>query len=300
MNNNLSYSHNIVMKHNIRTDIAYEEILNKADNEYYQHTTKYYKTIAVNEVDILKKSEVIDKEVGKYTTIEFEHLNDQKNREEVTEVFTECMKSILKPHHRKILIAGLGNRQVSADTLGPKVCDKLFVTSHLYRLHEYEMIEGTKEVAVIVPGVMGQTGLETQSIIYSVIQNYRPDLLIVIDSLATRSLTRVNRMIQLTDTGIKPGSGVGNYRHTINKQSMKVDVLAIGVATVVSVEALLSEMLELTNHIQFRDSMLTALKEQEYQTMIVTPKEIDEEMNHLSTVLANGINRSLHERVEQL
>ena len=182
------------------------------------------------------------------------------------------------------LIAGLGNQNVTADSLGPDTAEKILVTAHLSE----EIRKDCPQIAVIAPGVMGQTGIETARIVQSICKSEKPDVVIAIDALATKSLRRINHVIQITDTGIHPGSGVKNKRMGLNEETLGVKVISVGVATVMSVEHLLEEKLKEADAEYLMKDFLTSEMD-----MVVTPKEIDEIKLHLAEVISSGINKAL-------
>lgn len=284
-----------------RTDLAYEEILNLRESEAFTHAKKIYQGITTHHISIHEETEEIDKAVGEYITIELDNLDDGQTREAAVEVTVDCLKEVilgLPSEHHKVLVVGLGNQEITADSLGPLVAREVVVTSHLYRLEDASMTEGTREVAVIVPGVMGQTGLETAEFVQAVARQFEPDFVIAIDALATRSIERINRVIQITDTGIQPGAGVGNKRKTLNQSLLQIPVIAIGVATVVSIEALIDQVLSSIESHDYQKVMEHIQYNESYQ-MVVTPKEMDEDIKHLADVLSKAINYSLHPRFDQ-
>src|SRR5699024_802986 len=180
-----------------------------------------------------------------------------------------------------------GNREITADALGPMVVDHLRINRHI--VNEYGAAAMGEDhvirVSALVPGVMAQTGMETQEIVQGVIEETKPDVLVVIDALAARSIKRLNCTIQLTDTGISPGSGVGNYRNGLNRETMKIPVIGIGVPTVVDAATIIhdavAELLESLEESEM-DEFLSELISPSMMTMYVTPKDIDETVKRLS------------------
>lgn len=280
---------------NRRTDIAYEEVDKLKSGDAFTYETKQYHNIVVRHIQVFKQSEQLDKLPGDYITIDISGLDDQKERKDTAEVLKECLKQLFPNQNKKVLIVGLGNSEVTADALGPLTASKLYVTSHLFRLKEKEMIKGCRDVSVLIPRVMGQTGIETADLIQAVSAFIQPDFVIVIDALATSSIERLNRVIQISNTGIQPGSGVGNHRSAIDEAALKVPVLAIGVATVVSVEALLEQFLDNVEELN-QTKIRSFTEKSEYLKMVVTPKEMDEDMKHLAEILSDGLNGALHQR----
>lgn len=278
--------------------------------------------VKFSEVKILDQhgAEVMGKPCGTYLTLEAEQLaqKDEDYHAEVSEELGNYMKQMIQKQMRhsktrteknwNILVVGLGNPFVTPDALGPKVLSHIQVTRHL----------GRKEVPVlsgIVPGVMAQTGMETAEIIKGVIRETSPDLLIVIDALAARSIRRLGTTIQLTDTGIRPGSGVGNHRHSLTKESLGIPVLAIGVPTVVGAAAIVQDTVDTMVRV-LADSSVTKgisrfvqdmqpeeqycliqeLLEPEFGSLYVTPPNIDETIEMLSYTISEGIHRAVFER----
>ena len=234
-----------------------------------------------------KKGEIsLGKPKGSYITIEAKNLssNDGSFHKEMSEALFLNLKEMLGKR-KKILIAGLGNANVTADSLGPKVVNNLCITRHLERegIGEYQY-----ELSAIAPGVMAQTGIETSEILESLAAKIRPDVLIAIDALAARSSSRLNKTIQISDTGISPGSGVGNHRSEITEH-IGVPVFAIGVPTVISVPAIIHDLFGRRSLEKEYENM-----DEEFISMHVTPKNIDESMKRISYTISEGINHLLH------
>lgn len=184
-------------------------------------------------------SEELGKQPGKYLTLEVPGLRskDSELQDRVAAKFAEEFERYLAALNidpdAKILIIGLGNRRVTADALGPTVVNNILVTRHLFELMPEQVEEGYRPVSAISPGVLGTTGIETSEIVFGVVEHTQPDLVIAIDSLASKALQRVNTTIQIADTGISPGSGIGNKRKALTRETMGVPVIAIGIPTVV-------------------------------------------------------------------
>lgn len=267
---------------NFRTDLA-DELINKKTNEYTKES-KTYKHVKQTTIKILKDNNSFNKDKGTYISIDFNNLYDNEDRINISHVLVDSLKKLYKITKRsKVLIVGLGNNKIIADSLGPSVADKVVVTNHLFKIMPEEIDNDVKRVCVFTPKVMGQTGLESADIVEAVSNLFNPNLVIVIDALASSSITRVNRVIQLSDTGIAPGSGVGNYRKEITEKRLKCKVIAIGVATVVEANKIINEI----------DSKIKIQDEQ--YNLILTPKEIDEDIEHLSTIIATSINNYIHQ-----
>ena len=229
----------------------------------------------------------LGKPKGSYITIEAGDLssNDGSFHKEMSEALFLNLRQLLG-RRKKILIAGLGNANVTADSLGPKVVNNLCITRHLQKegIGKYQF-----ELSAIAPGVMAQTGIETSEILESLAAKIKPDVLIAIDALAARSSSRLNKTIQISDTGIAPGSGVGNHRNEITEHTIGVPVFAIGVPTVISVPAIIHDLFgeqPVENGYENID--------EEFISMHVTPKNIDESMKRISYTISEGINHLLH------
>ena len=293
-------------------------------------------------------SEQINKKVGDYVTIEFDDVTDSHNQEIVKKIFSEQLLEIIKKtkikDSDKCLIIGLGNDKSTPDSLGPLTIDKVLVTNHLFMYGQVE--EGFRSVSAIIPGVTGTTGIETSDLIKSVVDGIKPDFLIMIDALASQALDRVNKTIQISNTGIHPGSGVGNSRKEISKDTTGIPVIAIGIPTVVDAVTVVSDTINyMQKHYAFHKKFIKnplsklvsstqinylkkevdfekedkinllgivgSLNEMEIKQLIlevltpigynlmVTPKEVDFIVEKLATILGEGINISLHEKIKK-
>ena len=226
-------------KYQIRTDLAIDYVEEKKELKGVKHKTEIIDNIKVTNVE-LESDNVLNKKKGKYITLEFEDVTDSKNREKVINTLTFVLKKLLKVKKNSLgLVVGLGNDKSTPDSLGPLVVSEIIVTNHLYLLNE--MSNNYKRLSAINPGVMGETGIETSDIIESVVKKINPSYLIVIDSLASKSIERLNKTIQITDTGIHPGSGIGNKRKEISFETLGIPVIAIGVPTVVDATVIVSD-----------------------------------------------------------
>lgn len=230
-------------KYQIRTDLAIEA----SENEKIQHTIKNYNDIKVTKTKLTQNiANKINKKEGTYFTIEFKDVTDSQNKKEVINVLEQTIKEFLEilniNQNDKCLIVGLGNKKSTPDSLGPLTIENILVTRHLFLYDSPE--KGFRNVSAISPGVTGETGIETSDIIEATIQSTEPDFLIVIDALASRSIERVNKTIQLSDTGIHPGSGIGNKRKEISKNSLGIPVIAIGIPTVVDAATIVNDTIQ--------------------------------------------------------
>lgn len=230
-------------KYQIRTDLAIEAI-SDSNIEGITSNVRNIDNIKITDVYVNKiGSKVINKKPGNYITIEFDDITDYDSSKKVEQVFSNELSKMLNKlnisRNSSCLIVGLGNSKSTPDSLGPLVINNVLVTNHLFMLGEVE--QGFRSVSAISPGVMGQTGLETSEIIYSIVKQFNPDFLIIVDALASQSVERVNKTIQMTDTGIHPGSGVGNSRKEISKDNLYIPCIAIGVPTVVDAITIVSD-----------------------------------------------------------
>ena len=264
------------------SDFADELI--KKSSKGFKKEEKTYKSIKITTIDILSDNNEFNKEKGKYISLSFDNLYDDKIRNDISNSVINSLKSLYKiKDDDKVLIIGLGNSKIIADSLGPLVADKIVVTNHLFKLFPKSVDNNLKKVCVFTPKVMGQTGLESADLIEAVSKLFKPNVIIVIDALASSSLKRINKVIQLSNTGIAPGSGVGNYRKEINEKTLNTKVIAIGVATVVLATQIIKEI-----------NKDVKIPDDESNNLILTPKEIDEEIEHLALIIATAINKYIH------
>ena len=324
-------------KYNIRTDLVLdvlESSLNTKIDTYEKDNVKVT-SVYVDE----DSSKIIGKKVGNYITIEFDDVTDSGNKKKVEDIFSLELKKIINNIEGSILVVGLGNDKSTPDSLGPKVIKNILVTRYLFVLGE-KVEDGIREVSAISPGVMADTGIETVDIISSVVSKINPSLVIAVDALAASSIERINKSIQITDTGIHPGSGIGNMRKEISMDTLGVPVIALGVPTVVESSTIVYDTINyLFKHISYikdnqsknklifnRSNYKDKIKDRDLSieekkdvlglmgelsdidkmnlieevlnsleyNMIVTPKEVDFQIDKLSSVIASGINSVLH------
>ena len=239
-------------KYNVRTDL----VIDNEIKDNYVNKREINDNIIVTNIEVnIELSTLLNKKEGIYTTIEFEDVTNHEDKEEIITVLSEEINKILikKDINNKAscLILGLGNRLSTADSLGPATIDKVMVTRHLFLLNA-NVKEGIREVAALSPGVMANTGIETYDIICSIVKEVKPNFLIVIDALASSSIERINKTIQITDTGIHPGSGIGNNRKEISHDTIGIPVIAIGVPTVVESSIIVSDTINyIFNHLSY-------------------------------------------------
>ena len=234
--------------------------------------------------------------------------------DEVSHVVAASLEELINlPEERTALVVGLGNWNVTPDAIGPKVVGKLMVTRHLKKVMPDIIDDSVRPVCAIAPGVLGITGIETGEIIKSLVEKINPDLVVCIDALASRKLERVARTIQISNTGISPGAGVGNHRMQINEESLGIPVIALGVPTVVDAATIANDAMDLVldeminqadaskefynilNNIDKNEKgmMIKSLLDPYVGDLMVTPKEIDDIIESVSKIIANGINIAL-------
>ena len=236
-------NHEIDLKnYSIRTDLI-DEIDEVKNNKKLAKTEEKIDDIYITNITLDKEqSNIINKKEGRYITISFNDVTDFNNKEKVKKVFINELKKLLEElniENKSCLIIGLGNSKSTPDSLGPVAINSIIVTKHIYDLGELD--EGFSVVSSFIPGVTGETGIETSDLIKNIIKSVKPDYVIAIDALASSSIDRVNKTIQITDTGIHPGSGVGNSRKEISKDTLDIPVIAIGVPTVVDATIIVAD-----------------------------------------------------------
>lgn len=313
----------------IRTDLALETQEQKQEEHADLKGVRFLEekkgtdlVVSTVVIETENGAKTMEKPKGTYITIEAGSLEeeDEGYHREVSEELANVLKKLIpnKKEDYSVLVVGLGNREVTPDALGPGVVDNLFITRHILKEYgKYAFGEKTvPRVSSIVPGVMAQTGMESVEIVHGIMKETKPDFVLVIDALAARSTRRLKRTIQVTDTGINPGSGVGNHRHGLNQKSLGVPVISIGVPTVVDAATIVNDTMH--NLIaamsqskplktigdslgEFSDAekyeLIRELLSPNLNTMFVTPKDIDESIKRLSFTISEGINLAFSEAV---
>lgn len=239
----------------MRTDLAIESIESIKDSNVDTFVEEK-DNIKITTVTVNKNIEkLIAKKKGTYITIEFEDITDYHNRKQLGNILTDELNKLFTKMKIKdnyeCLVIGLGNISSTADALGPLTINNILVTRHLFTL-DVNVTEGVRKVSALSPGVMGQTGIETSELIQNLVNTVNPDFILVIDSLAASSISRVNKTIQITDTGIAPGSGVGNKRKEISSHIFKIPVIAVGIPTVVDAITIVNDTINmLYKHVSY-------------------------------------------------
>ena len=310
--------------YNFRTDLAVErrEIYrkaNKIENEVPGIETEesdISNSIRVTRVKIINDegADAIGKPIGNYITIDVKKMRNIPDEEmdKISETIANELKVLVDKHvssQDEVLVVGLGNLYSTPDALGSKVVQNIEVTRHIKKYLPQYIDENARGISAIAPGVLGTTGMETQEILQGIIQNVKPKLIVVIDSLASKSMERISSTIQIADTGIVPGAGVENTRKELTEKTLGVPVIAIGIPTVVDAATLAADSLDLyieklqeeansneyLNELQNQDKY-EVIKETLMPSnfnFIVTPKEIDELIDNMTQIVAEGINMSL-------
>ena len=277
---------------NIRTDLAVElnEAVDKSDSRYSgvivrEHIDKV-SLVKVTTLEIINEEgeKLFNRKAGIYITIEAEGLGEDDDfyNERVIEIISGQIDTLIRPcisKNNKLLVVGLGNRNVTADSLGPDVVDKLIINSHIHG----EKDEISVRLSALSPGVMAQTGIETSSIIKGIADEIDPGVIIVIDALAARNTQRLNKTIQISNRGINPGSGVGNHRTGITSDNIGVPVIAVGVPTVIDAATILGDVTKDYENIP-----------KHLSDMYVTPKDIDENIRITAEIIAESINELVY------
>ncbi len=296
------------MENRLRTDLALEaresfpeddvEIKGVILTENYDEKNNI--RVSVVEIKDERGARAMQKPIGTYITVEapdMESSDEDYHKPASEEIARQLKKLAGNLKKDEILVVGLGNREVTPDALGPQVVDNLFITRHLIKEYgdEFKEQNNLGSVSAISPGVMAQTGMETSEIIKGIIDETHPKLIIVIDALASRSVSRVNTTVQLTDTGISPGSGIGNNRKALNEESLGTKVIAIGVPTVVDAATIVAD--SLTKYMQKSgfdehdiNQFINEIRENQIENMFVTPKNIDEAIKRLSFTISEALN----------
>lgn len=323
---------------NFRTDMAdervdtYKRVHNLSEIEGIKVTDEENGKLKITTVDVLNENgaKTVSKDIGKYITIKVEdikYLEEEEKQLSIKEISSK-IKELVKieenqikeesnnKNYGSVMIVGLGNIYVTPDALGPKVVKYVDITRHYLKFTDGLIDKKTREISAIAPGVLGTTGIETSEVIFSIVDKIKPNCIIAIDSLASGSVDRLGNTIQLSNTGITPGAGVKNKREGLNKETLKVPVIAIGVPTVVDMATITNEAIDKlidsteTGYEEFynnaektNNGAISLLKKEgrynmianvlDTENYIVTPKEIDEIVDIVSEIIASSINVAL-------
>lgn len=281
-----------------------------------------FEDISITRVNIesSKGEAILKKPKGKYITIEFssDAFGEQTVYENLCQICAKEIRRIISPlQSQTVLVVGLGNRNITPDALGPCVIDSLLVTRHLIEYMPEEIDRRLNPLCAVAPGVLGITGIETFEIVKGICDRVKPSVLIVIDALCSRKMHRLNTTVQISNTGITPGAGIGNFRSAINQNTLGIPVVSIGVPTVVDAATITGDTIDLVVRNLKNNSkensplykMLSTIEEDDKYPLIkqilsddigdfiVTPKEIDRAVEDISSIIANGINIAVHEGI---
>ena len=300
-------------QYEVRTDLALEASESLKTREGYlngvsveeKNVPEVDAVITKVQIETKNAAKRMGKPVGTYITMEVPGLaeDDTGFHDKISKLLAEQIRELLgqdeKLEEKSIMIVGLGNRAVTADALGPKVIDHLSVTRHILNTYGKEAYtKAVPSISAMEPGVMAKTGIETSEMVAGVVKNTNPDFLIVIDALAARSTKRLYTTIQISNTGISPGSGVGNHRNAINEEVMGVPVLAIGIPTVVDAATIVGDACEAWWHESLKEPGPFPEEVRKYfrdlKNMYVTTKEIDEIVECISYTVSEALNSALH------
>lgn len=315
----------------VRTDLALEaqELANESYGKEIPGVHSEFEEdngIMVSRMDITTEegARIIGKLPGRYVTMEVPGLrrkdSDLQDRvaTKLAKEFEVFLQKLNIPTDAKALIIGLGNWNVTPDALGPIVVENIMVTRHYFELMPDQVSPGYRPISAIAPGVLGITGIETSEIVQAIVEKSKPDFVIAVDALASKSIERVNTTIQIADTGIHPGSGIGNKRKGLTKDELGVPVIALGVPTVVYASTIVNNIMDLliqhfkqqTSNTQYIFGALEQMQQDERlglvrevltplgHDLLVTPKEVDEFVEDIANIIASGLNAALHEAVD--
>lgn len=313
---------------NFRTDLAIEakehyskEHKNEIDGVLVEEKIINNSTVTKVKIENEGGAKKLGKPIGNFITVDIpEHtVYDGELMDDLSKAVGISLKDLVDLNEEKLaLVVGLGNRKVTPDALGPKVVDKIMITRHLKEVMPDTIDDSIRPVCAIAPGVLGITGIETGEVIKALVEKIKPDMVICIDALASRKIERVNRTIQISDTGISPGAGVNNHRMRINEETLGVKVIAIGVPTVVdaatiandSIDLVIDELISQSEEGSEFFKMIKKIDKNEKSALIksllnpyvgdlmVTPKEVDLVIDSLSKIIANAINIAIQPNLD--
>lgn len=284
------------MNSSVRTDLAMEarEAAGEIEGVEMEQKKEGKATVTRVRVNTEQGARAIGKPIGTYVTIEQSGLAQTRSS-----ALTRCIGQQLKQLLGEVrpggaLVVGLGNRELTPDSLGPRVMQHILVTRHLFTQLPELLDERVQPVSVLAPGVMGSTGMETGEVVQAVVQRVRPGCVVVVDALAARSTSRILNTVQLTDAGVSPGSGVGNHRDALTRETLGVPVVAVGVPMVVHASTILRDALErIAGESGAGLDLGALLRDMDGENLVVTPVMIDEAVRSVAALLAEGIDLAL-------
>lgn len=304
-----------------RTDLALErrDIYRKANNledeiPGIKYNVENIGKNKITRVEITSKEgeEALNKKIGNYITIDVNKINNllEEENQKIVELLSNEIEKIIDKHIGKsedILVVGLGNLYSTPDSLGSKVVKKIEITRHIKKYMPQYIDKNARAISAVAPGVLGMTGIETWEFLKGIVDNVKPKLILAIDSLCSRSVNRISKSIQLSDTGIVPGGGVGNARLELTKESLGIPVIALGIPTCVDVATITEDGINLwIDNLKEKENIDTKIleKNNNYEFLkeallpsdlnfIVTPKEIDELIENMTEIVSTGINNAI-------
>ena len=304
-----------------RTDLALErrDIYRKANNledeiPGIKYNVENIGKNKITRVEITSKEgeEALNKKIGNYITIDVNKINNllEEENQKIVELLSNEIKKIVDKHIRKsedVLVVGLGNLYSTPDSLGSKVVKKIEITRHIKKYMPQYIDKNARAISAVAPGVLGMTGIETWEFLKGIVDNVKPKLILAIDSLCSKSVNRISKSIQISDTGIVPGGGVGNARIELTKESLGIPVIALGIPTCVDVATITEDGINLwIDNLKEKENIDTKVleKNNNYESIkeallpsdlnfIVTPKEIDELIENMTEIVSVGINNAI-------
>lgn len=289
-----------------RTDMAVErrdlyKNANKIEDEIDGIECEEEKIDNINITRVKIKDEegerALNKKRGNYITIDVKKINNisMEDEQKIIDTVTKELKKIIDMHVQKeeeVLVVGLGNLYSTPDSLGSKVVQNIEITRHIKIYLPNYIDKSTRSISAVTPGVLGTTGIETLEIVKGIVDNIKPKLIIAIDSLCSKNIDRINKSIQISDTGIVPGGGVGNAREELSKESLGVPVVALGIPTVLDAATIVINTLNLCDIEVSEEEIIDKMNLNNFN-FIVTPKEIDSLIENMTNIVSESINISL-------
>lgn len=288
-----------------RTDMAVERRdLYKITNKIQEINGIECEEEKINDMNITRVKitnkegeKALQRKIGEYITIDIKRLNNItiEKEDEIVETFSKELSRIVDNHiskNEEILIVGLGNLYATPDSLGSKVVQNIEITRHIKIYLPNAINQNTRSVSAITPGVLGTTGIETIEIVRGIVDNVKPKLVIAIDSLCSKNIDRINKSIQISDTGIIPGGGVGNRQEELSQETLGIPVIGIGIPTVLDAATIVLDALEVCEVEYNENEIISKMKLNNFD-FIVTPKEIDDLIDNMSVIIGEGINSAI-------
>ncbi len=289
-----------------RTDMAIErrdlyKNANKIEDEIsgIECEEEKIEDITITRVKITNEEgeNALQKKIGNYITIDTKKIHNipEEKENKIIDIFSNELKKIIDKHIDKsgeILVVGLGNLYATPDSLGSKVVENVEITRHVKLYLPDAIDKNVRSISAFTPGVLGITGLETLEVVKGIVDNIKPKMVIAIDSLCSKNIDRINKSIQICDTGIVPGGGVGNRREELSQETLNIPVIAVGIPTVLDAATIVLEALNVCEVSYDEEDIISKMKLNNFN-FIVTPKEIDELIDNMSVIVSEGINQAV-------